>query len=264
MARAEVNKEYVSFVKGLITEASELTFPPEATIDEDNFVLNRDGSRQRRLGFDKEESFSLIDSGITLSTTFQRTITSHEWKNVGENADLAITVIQFGATLYFFDASIVPVSGSYLGSIALTRKSGGTAGSNPIDTTSGNGVLVVTGADFEPQYIEYDSATGFSKTLITIEIRDFFGVEDNLDIDERPTTLSDAHKYNLFNQGWDLNRINDFYTQRGNVYPSNADVQAYGYYIDTKRFKVSQSFSRKPISRKSSPSERQKARDERR
>ena len=45
-------KLYRSFVKGLITEASPLTFPENASIDEKNFVLNRDGSRSRRLGVD--------------------------------------------------------------------------------------------------------------------------------------------------------------------------------------------------------------------
>ena len=33
-----------TFVKGLITEAGELTFPPDASVDELNCVLSRDGS----------------------------------------------------------------------------------------------------------------------------------------------------------------------------------------------------------------------------
>ena len=41
-------KLYKSFIQGLVTEASPLTFPENASIDEDNFVLNRDGSRSRR------------------------------------------------------------------------------------------------------------------------------------------------------------------------------------------------------------------------
>ena len=42
-------KEYNTFVKGIITEASALTYLENSSIDEDNFVLNRDGSRQRRV-----------------------------------------------------------------------------------------------------------------------------------------------------------------------------------------------------------------------
>jgi hypothetical protein len=45
-------KQYNTFVKGLVTEAGPLTYPENASLDEENFVLNRDGSRQRRLGMD--------------------------------------------------------------------------------------------------------------------------------------------------------------------------------------------------------------------
>jgi hypothetical protein len=42
--------EFNTFVKGIITEAGPLTYPDGASLDEANFVLNRDGSRQRRFG----------------------------------------------------------------------------------------------------------------------------------------------------------------------------------------------------------------------
>ena len=54
---------YRSFVKGLITEANQLTFPDNASIDESNFVLNRDGSRTRRLGLDYENDFGIVNTG---------------------------------------------------------------------------------------------------------------------------------------------------------------------------------------------------------
>ena len=37
-----------NFVKGLITEAAELTFPEGASVNELNCDLRRDGSRRRR------------------------------------------------------------------------------------------------------------------------------------------------------------------------------------------------------------------------
>ena len=57
--RAAANKEYNSFVRGLITEASPLTYPENASIDEENFILNRNGSRRRRQGIDYESSYAL-------------------------------------------------------------------------------------------------------------------------------------------------------------------------------------------------------------
>ncbi len=47
-------------IKGLITEAGELSFPEDATIDELNCVLDKDGSRRRRLGLEKLASSSAL------------------------------------------------------------------------------------------------------------------------------------------------------------------------------------------------------------
>ena len=47
MPRQTVPAEVNTFVKGLITEASPLTFPDNASLDELNFILNKDGSRRR-------------------------------------------------------------------------------------------------------------------------------------------------------------------------------------------------------------------------
>jgi hypothetical protein len=61
MSKATLERN--TFIKGLITEANPLTFPENASIDEDNFVLNRDGSRQRRNGMDYENDYALVSTG---------------------------------------------------------------------------------------------------------------------------------------------------------------------------------------------------------
>ena len=58
MPRAKATKLYRNFVKGLITEASELTYPENASIDELNTIIERKGNRVRRLGFEYENSHS--------------------------------------------------------------------------------------------------------------------------------------------------------------------------------------------------------------
>lgn len=50
MARQKFEKTYNTFTKGLMTEASEVNFPEDFSLYEKNFVLNRDGSRDRRMG----------------------------------------------------------------------------------------------------------------------------------------------------------------------------------------------------------------------
>ena len=59
MATTQATKDYNTFVRGIITEANALTYPENASIDEENFVLNKDGSRQRRLGMDFEADYTL-------------------------------------------------------------------------------------------------------------------------------------------------------------------------------------------------------------
>lgn len=71
MAQSKSQAEYNTFVGGLVTEANPLTFPENSSLDEANFVLNPDGSRQRRLGLDfttdATTSDDLRDQGGELS-----------------------------------------------------------------------------------------------------------------------------------------------------------------------------------------------------
>ena len=60
-----------TFIKGLITEAGELTFPEDASIDELNCLLERDGSRRRRLAVEVEASNVL--STFTVNNDFEFT-----------------------------------------------------------------------------------------------------------------------------------------------------------------------------------------------
>jgi hypothetical protein len=247
MAQTSGLKTYNTFVRGIITEAGPLTFPENASIDEDNFVLNHDGSRQRRLGIDYEQNYQLINTGVTVAAASTLAVSSHHWKNVADDANISFSVVQFGAMLYIFDASKIDITNNYLGSIDFTSKKSTystTIGTNRIQTTSGAGIFVVTSSEVEPFYISYDVATGtFSTTTITIKIRDFFGVEDSLDVATRPTSLSTEHKYNLYNQGWPTTTYCGNIDEAGTVvstvsvkdplaqtyttlskYPSNADL----------------------------------------
>ena len=65
MARQVANKIYRNFTKGFITEASELTYPENSTIAEDNCIIYQKGNRSRRLGFDIEPSGALRYSNLS-------------------------------------------------------------------------------------------------------------------------------------------------------------------------------------------------------
>ena len=77
MPRQTVPAEVNTFVKGLITEASPLTFPENASLDELNFILNKDGSRQRRLGMEfRPDSVNLT---LPVSTVNGLKINTFKW-----------------------------------------------------------------------------------------------------------------------------------------------------------------------------------------
>ena len=80
MSRAQITKEYNTFIKGIITEASPLTFPENASSDEENFVLNRNGSRRRRLGVDYETDYVLKDTSKTALTIESSAVTTFKWE----------------------------------------------------------------------------------------------------------------------------------------------------------------------------------------
>ena len=226
------NKEYNTFVKGLITEANPLTYPESASIDEENFYLFRDGSRQRRLGMDYEVDYTLQPSSdLSLSFVQQSAISTHLWKNAANNGLYNFVVVQIGYDLYIHEASQGSLSSAvkariYLASFQTNNYS--SIEKFAITVSSGKGYLFVVGQHIKPFYISYDPASDtFSAQSYDIYIRDFLGLDDGLAINQRPDTLSPEHKYNLVNQGWSTSQIETFYSNAG-VYPSNADVYQLG------------------------------------
>jgi len=101
MARQTIVSEFNSFVGGLITEASPLTFPGNAALDINNFKIDKDGTISRRLGMDFETSNVVIDSGVS----GEASINTSTWVNAGGDPKLSIAVIQIGNVIKFFDTT---------------------------------------------------------------------------------------------------------------------------------------------------------------
>lgn len=223
MANQVANKNYWTFVKGIITETSPLLYPENASIDEANFVLNRDGSRERRLGIDYEPAYSLVNLGSPYATLSPTAISSFDWKGVGGVSSVTLSCVQVSSTLYFFDANETSQSSNQVGTVTLSAS----ALYSPLSYASTQGNLIVASKEIGQVVISPTFTagviSGFTNTDIQLSIRDIYGVDDGLAIDERPLSLSDEHKYNLMNQGWTETLINTFFSAKG-VYPSNADI----------------------------------------
>lgn len=240
MPRTQTAAEYNTFVKGLITEASPLNFPEGASLDEDNMILNSDGSRQRRRGMDLEENSVEITTAVTAPATGDIAYSSFKWANAGGDAEKSISVIQVGNELRFFDLDSEVISNGL-----ITSKVYATVNVSQVFSYAiVDGLLVTVTGQKDLSIFEYDSSAGtITETTDILYIRDLFGVEDVIggvdlkelsNVEVRPTTNPDPHLYNLRNQTWAIPRrngntetltdpINAFF---GNAakYPSNADT----------------------------------------
>ena len=194
-----------NFVRGLITEAGELTFPEGASVDELNCDLRRDGSRRRRLGVAYEDgnilsSFTLSDSEL---------VTTGDWTNVAGNAELEFLVVQKGSTLYFYNKSTLPYSGQVeSNSVNLASyEQAGSAGAETVKCqfASIKGTLVVSSPAINTIFIEYNETGGtFTVNQISFKTRDFDFQGDTEDYFTETTTgtASDARIYDTLNSGW--------------------------------------------------------------
>lgn len=201
MAQSLTQKAVNNFVRGLITEAAELTFPEGASVDELNCDLRRDGTRRRRLGIEYEESFQL--SSFTLSDN--ELVSVGNWVNVGGNADLEFLVLQKGSTLYFYNKSDLPYSAQVEAfSVNLTsyEQSGSVGAENAkCQFASLKGNLVVSSPAINTIVVEYNISS-VSVSQISFKIRDFEWQGNTTTYYSNDSTPSQNRKYDAQNTGW--------------------------------------------------------------
>lgn len=192
------------FIKGLITEATALNFPEDACTETFNCVFDHLGRVTRRLGIDLEggKVIQSVDRAGSAAVTYL-------WRNVGGDGDIQFTVVQNGNKLYFYKviSSQALSAGLHANTVTLTTFSSvaaSTVQTQECQFAAGNGFLFVTHPSCEPFYVSYDiTGNTFTATQINLKERDFVGITTDSALDqERPTTLTDVHRYNLANQGW--------------------------------------------------------------
>ena len=239
MTKKSIKVEVNNFVGGLITEASPLNFPANATVDELNFVLNRDGTRDRRLGMDFESGYNLTEAPAVLSDVSSNPPVPFKWLNVNGDVATNLLVVQINDSLIFYDLDNVVISS--VPAVGMISLSSYTFPANVrYSFASVNGKLIVAAGVNEIVIVTYDGIT-FTTTSEVIKTRDIWGVEVTsepqyeTDIQYRGG-LSAEHAYNLYNQSWGIPRqhalggtplIGDpigIYNSGLSKYPSNSEV----------------------------------------
>lgn len=216
---AKTSLQLVNFNKGLITEANPLIQPLGSTRSEQNFTIENDGKRNRRLGMDYESGAVEIDIDITDTNLIDAASSTFRWDLTGEVSGLYIIVVQLGNVINFFESTEEPLSASLLGSLTFTQNPTTEAYSmaqvnSSLIVATGKSIKLISYTDGEPPV--------FSSEDIILEARDFFGLEDvdpitgeHIDrsngLSFRPPFdnaitdnlgTSPEHIYNLYNQGF--------------------------------------------------------------
>jgi hypothetical protein len=239
MAQSLNQKAVNNFVRGLITEAGELTFPDGASVDELNCDLRRDGSRRRRLGAVYEEANQL--STFTVSDT--DLVATGTWLNVGGSADLEFLVVQKGSTLYFYNKGELPYSAQQeTNSVDLsTYEQSGSAGAETekCQFTSLKGNLIVSSPAINTIAIEYDAGT-FTVTQLDFKVRDFEWQGDTSTYYEDESSPSQDRKYDAQNAGWNTGSPAPSDLTKRLTHPWYSGKDADGNYSSTEFDKVYQ------------------------
>ena len=264
MARQSGTIQQKKFVKGLITEASEIDFPDDACSEIWNCEIDDKGIVSRRPGIDYENNADVLPQ---LSTNGVKK--EYIWKYAGSSGTSLFVVLQEGARISFFlPDEIGNVSRNRKAfSINLENYKAGAASLNEIqdvaaDFANGKGRLFIVHPKCEPVYVVYSEITdSITVTQYEILIRDMGGIVPDPAGEDRPTTLHPIHNYNLFNQGWyisakcgtgneggdldsaGIRNVMSWWKEKRNSYPSNQDV--WWLYKDSRsQFNTDRLFSR--------------------
>ncbi len=208
--KPESKAEFNSFVQGLITEASPLNFPVNASLAEENFELNRDGTRDRRRGMDWESPFSYNDTGgLTTASYNTFGFNTYIWKSPGGFVDSEVLVVQTGNRLTFYDNTVNSISAEgFLATSTLTF-------SDLVKYSFGqvNGKLVVVAGDPNVAVFDFTGGTSFPLLYKSLKVRDFWGIEIEEPFESNlsqrlpfTATTREFHIWNMMNQGWGIPR----------------------------------------------------------
>lgn len=236
MAKKSVKVEVNNFVQGLITEASPLNFPPNATVDESNFVLNRDGTRNRRLGIDLEDNYAFHHFPASLEEITAKPAAPFKWTNVAGNAEDNFLVVQSKFLLYIFDLGVDSISGNgIIHTIDLSPLN--FSGVESFSFASVDGKLVIAAGAYDIAIVDYKDGI-FTVVAKPLLVRDVWGIEVKgerryeTDVQFRSNVEYQEHRYNLYNQSWGIPRKTpqvgyqdavDIYTLLS-LYPSNSET----------------------------------------
>lgn len=193
--------------KGIITEQNIGQYEAEAAIDADNVEFLKDGTVQRRLGFEQETDGSVLEA----MTTAQRSGAAFShflWEDINGIPGLNIRAIQIGGTIRLL-ADTYPVStAALLESINLDTFASGSVTATetePCQYAAGAGVMIIVARGIEP--IKVTVSNREWPPLPVIQQQEVLVRWDRLEgeVDPNaigPVSLTHGQEFDLRNSGW--------------------------------------------------------------
>jgi hypothetical protein len=215
------SKPKVDFSLGLVTEAHGLNFPENASKDELNVDLLRDGSRRRRKGISYETGYT----DINLSYSVGDIVSVKKWVNAGAVPNLTFVVLQIRDQLRFFeiiDDNISSNEKSFTVDLSLYENPfGNGASQGEVEVTSIKGKLIVVSPEINSIEINYDpSLDTIIVQEIQFNIRDFDWQGDKNTYDTSilltdPSLVGDGtRRYDTLNSGWSSSPLSTYESTR--------------------------------------------------
>lgn len=164
MARQTQQLTYNAFTGGIITEASPITFPDGASLDESNFELTKQGYRKRRLGMDS------ISASEPLSTTatVPSDITTYRWDNSSTTGQ-EFLVVAVRNELLIYDVTDAPPGDNLVYHTTIS-------GDGRLSLTAHSGQLIIASGSQELTIIRSIGGDIFSERTERLRIRDREGI----------------------------------------------------------------------------------------
>jgi len=225
-------KPTYTFTAGYVTEQSPLNVVPGSALDMENFEIEVAGALRRRKAIAQETGGGDVEFGasaIPSDAAYQR----HIWRNAGGTPGRILQVIQVGAAIMLLpEGDTLSSAGTQIGPLNLigfktTAATNAQVYTNPVSFTSVRTHLVISGPYIRPFYISL-SGNSATTVFITLNIRDFTGIDDGVSITNQPSTESASHTYNLQNRGWTEDEITAYLTDIG-TYPAKNMIPWLGY-----------------------------------
>lgn len=193
--------------KGIVTEQNIGQYEAEAALDADNVEFLKDGTVQRRLGFEQEAGGGVL-AALSAATRSNAALSHFLWEDINGIPGLSIRALQLGSTIRLLD-DIYPVSqATVFATINLEDYASGSTARTEEEScqyAAGAGVMIIVARGIEP--IKVTVANREWPPQVVVQEQPVLIRWDRLEgeVDANPlgpVSITHAQEFDLRNSGW--------------------------------------------------------------